>query len=209
MIERITWQGHSSFTIEGSPRIQIAPWRVVKREAPPAAILIGHDHYDHCSPADVEKIRGADTVIVGNESVARIIPGTVVLREWQSINIGKASVKALPAYSLSDPRHRREDRGLGFLISLDFYDIYYVGDSDIVPGMAVLRPDILLLPIAGYGRLSLTAALSLVEMMQPSYAIPYNWGGAGEEATQLDAQSFQSRVSGRSEVRLLTVSQGG
>ncbi len=207
MIERIRWQGHSSFTIEGSPFIQIAPWRVVKRELPPDLILVGHDHFDHCSPADIEKIRGAETVIIGNESVAGIVRGTTVLREWQSISVGRASITAIPAYSLRDPRHRQEDRGLGFLISLDLYDIYFVGDSDIIPGMEVLRPDILLLPIDGYGRLTLTDALRLAEELKPGWAIPYNWGGAGEEATQLDAQSFASQVGGGTEALLLPISR--
>ena len=93
------------------------------------------------------------------------------------------------------------------MISLDFFDIYYVGDSGIIPGMEYLRPDILLLPIDGYGRLSVAEALQLVEMMKPDWAIPYNWGGAGEEATQLDAQSFKSRVTGTTQVRLLPVTQ--
>ena len=207
MIDRIRWQGHASFTIEGAPFIQIAPWRVVKRESPPDAILIGHDHYDHCSPADVQKIRGDRTVIIGNENVARTIEGTTLLREWQSISVDRANIKAIPAYSERDPRHPREDGGLGFVISLDFFDIYYVGDSGIVPGMEYLRPDILLLPIDGYGRLSVAEALQLVEMMKPDWAIPYNWGGAGEEATQLDAQSFKSRVTGTTQVILLPVTQ--
>ena len=207
MINRIRWQGHGSFTIEGIPFIQIAPWRVVKLDAPPDLVLIGHDHYDHCSPADIEKIRGENTIIIGNERVAQIVPGTTVLREWQSISIGKASIKAIPAYSTLDPRHRREARGLGFVISLDLFDIYYVGDSDIIPGMEMLNPDILLLPIDGYGRLSLNDALRLTEMLKPSWAIPYNWGGAGEEATHLDAQSFVNRVAGTTEARLLAVNQ--
>lgn len=201
MIDRIRWQGHGSFTIETTPFIQIAPWRVVKGEAPPDAILIGHDHYSLCSPADVEKIRGENTVILGSESVARVIPGTIVLREWQSYSIGRASIKAIPAASQLD------SQGLGFLISLDLYDIYYFGDSAINPAVAFLRPDILLLPIDGYGSLSLEEALHLLEAMQPKWAIPYNWGGAGEEATQLDAQSFKSRAPGATEVLLLPVSQ--
>ncbi len=207
MIGRIRWQGHSSFTIEGTPTIQIAPWRVVKRESPPDVILIGHDHYDHCSPADIEKIRGEDTVIIGNNAVASKISGTTVLREWQSVNIGRASIKAIPAYSRRDPRHRREEGGLGFVISLDLFDIYYVGDSDIIPGMEVMKPDILLLPIDGYGRLSLESALELTELLQPGWVIPYNWGGPGEEATQIDAQSFASRVGDGSEALLLPVRQ--
>lgn len=207
MIDRIQWLGHGSFAIAGSPFIQIAPWRVVKRESPPDVILIGHDHYDHCSPADVAKIRGEETVVIGNEAVARVIDNTTVLREWHSISVGRASFKAVPAYSPEDPRHPPEAGGLGFVISLDYFDIYYVGDSQIVPGMEHLRPDIVLLPIDGYGRLSANEALRLIDILQPRWAIPYNWGGAGEEATQLDAQSFQSRVRGQTEALLLPVAQ--
>ena len=205
MIERIQWQGHGSFAIHGSPFIQIAPWRVVKRESPPDIVLIGHDHYDHCSPADVEKIRGDHTVIIGNERVARVIKDTTVLREWHSISVDRASITAAPAYSAKDPRHPPEAGGLGFVISLDYFDIYYVGDSQIVPAMKHLRPDILLLPIDGYGRLTVDEALRLVDMLKPRWAIPYNWGGAGEEATQLDAQSFKSRVRAPTEALLLPV----
>ncbi|MDE2854306.1 MAG: MBL fold metallo-hydrolase [Chloroflexota bacterium] len=206
MIDRIRWQGRGSFAIDGDPFIQIAPWRVVKHESPPDVILIGHEHYDHCSPADVEKIRAERTVIIGNDSVARVIDGAVVLREWQSISVDRANIKAIPAYSPSDPRHPPEAGGLGFLISLDYFDIYYVGDSELIPAMTHLRPDIVLLPIDGYGRLSVDQALKLVDMLQPRWAIPYNWGGAGEEATQLDAQSFQRRVTGATEALLLPIS---
>ena len=205
MIDRIRWQGHGSFVIEGAPSIQIAPWRVVKGAAPPDVILLGHDHYDHCSPADIEKIRGANTQIIGSKSASRIVPGLKVLRQWQSISVGKANIKAIPALSRRDPRDQKVDGRLGFLISLDLYDIYYVGEADTAGDVSYLKPDIVLLPIDGYGRLSVAEALQLVELMQPRWAIPYNWGGAGEEATQLDAQSFQSQVSGSTEVLLLPV----
>lgn len=207
MIERIQWQGGGSFAIVGTPFIQIAPWRVVKRDKPPDVILIGHDHYDHCSPADVAKIRGENTVVIGNESVANVIEGALVLRAWQSVSVDRASVKAVPAYSPSDPRHPPEAGGLGFVISLDFYDIYYVGDSQFVPEMAHIRPDIALLPIDGYGRLTVDEALRLVDLQEPRWAIPYNWGGAGEEATHLDAQSFKSRARGATETLLLPIQQ--
>ena len=178
---------------------------MVKTDVSPDLILLGHDHYDHCSPADVEKIRGENTIVVGSESAGRVIPGTQVLREWQSINVGRANIKAIPALSSRDPRDQKVDGRLGFLISLDLYDIYYVGETDTVSATSYLKPDIILLPIDGYGRLSVTDAVRLVEAMRPKWAIPYNWGGAGEEATQLDAQSFQSQVSGGTEVLLLPV----
>ncbi len=205
MIARIRWQGHGSFIIEGDPVIQIAPWRIVKRESPPDIILIGHDQFDHCSPADVEKIRGENTLVIGSQSVADIIPGTKVLREWQSISVERTSITAIPAATRRSAREGKASGRLGFLISLDLYDIYYVGESEIIPDVKHFKPDIVLLPIDGYGRLSVETGLELVDLMKPAWAIPYNWGGAGEEATQLDAQSFKSRVTSRTEVILLPV----
>ncbi|MCY3779478.1 MAG: MBL fold metallo-hydrolase [Chloroflexi bacterium] len=205
MIERIRWQGHGSFTIEGEPTIQIAPWRVVKSETSPDIILIGHDHFDHCSPADVEKIREEDTLVIGSKSASRVITGMTVLREWQSISVGRASITAIPAATRRSESGAESAGKLGFLISVGLYDIYYVGESEVIPDVEHFKPDIILLPIDGYGRLSVATALELVDRMRPSWAIPYNWGGAGEEATQMDAQSFKSRVTGMTEVILLPV----
>ena len=205
MIDRIRWQGHGSFAIEGKPLIQIAPWRVVKSDKPPDVILIGHDHFDHCSPADVEKIRGENTVVIGSESAARVIPGARVLREWQNISVERASITAIPAATRRSIPDSTADGRLGFLISLDLYDIYYVGESEVIPDVRHFNPDIILLPIDGYGRLSVATGLELLDMMKPAWAIPYNWGGAGAEATELDAQSFKSRVTGATEVLLLPI----
>ena len=201
LIDRIRWQGHGSFAIEGQPGIQIAPWRVVRTDTPPDVILIGHDSFDHCSPADVEKIRGENTVVIGSESAARVIPDVKVLREWQNISVDRASITAIPAAT----RRPTVDVRLGFLISMDLYDIYYVGESNTIPDVRHFKPDIILLPIDGYGRLTVEAGLELVEIMKPAWAVPYNWGGAGAEATELDAQSFRSRISGPTEALLLPV----
>ena len=189
----------------GKPLIQIAPWRVVISDESPDVILIGHDHYDHCSPADIAKIRSEETLIIGNEAVARAVPGTTLIREWQSISFDRVNIRAIPAYSPRDLRHRRDDKGLGFIVSIDLYDIYYVGDSGIIPEMEFLRPDILLLPIDGYGRLTVDEAAQVVGMLKPRWAIPYNWGGAGEEATALDARSFKAQAPAETEVLLLPV----
>ncbi len=203
LIERIRWQGHGSFALESQPRIQIAPWRVVKPETTPDIILIGHDNFDHCSPADVEKIRDRHTLVIGSESAARVIPDMQVLRGWQSISIERATITAIPAGSKASAG--KGNGPLGFLVSLDLYDTYYVGESEGIPDVRHIKPDIILLPIDGYGRLTVEMGLELLRAMQPTWAIPYNWGGTGAEATQLDAQSFKSRVNSATEVMLLPV----
>lgn len=207
MIDRIRWQGHGSFALESQPRIQIAPWRVVKPEAIPDVILIGHDNFDHCSPADVEKIRGPHTLVIGSESAAGLIPDMQVLRAWQSISIDRATITAIPAASKVAAAASKGNGPLGFLVSLDLYDTYYVGESEAIPDVKHIKPDIILLPIDGYGRLTVELGLEMLRVMQPTWAIPYNWGGTGAEATQLDAQSFKSRVDRPTQVRLLPIRQ--
>ena len=200
MLDRIKWQGGGSFRIEGEPSIQIAPWRVARQAKLPDVILIGSDRYDHCSPADVAKLRGADTQIIGSQRVADVLDGATVLRAWQSIRVGKATITAVPAIAANSGDHSAT---LGFRISLDMHDIYYVGDSAQTASSQVIRPDILMLPIGGgRGRMTLDEALRLVEMLKPRWAIPYNWGG-GSGATELDARSFQSRVGDGAEAILL------
>ena len=73
MIERIEWLGHASFRIQGSPLIYIDPWRVARNAPCANIILITHDHYDHCSPPDVEKLRGPNTVILANSMAGAVL----------------------------------------------------------------------------------------------------------------------------------------
>src|SRR5262245_4464272 len=122
MIERIEWLGHASFRIQGTPLIYIDPWRVARSASPADVILVTHDHYDHCSPGGVEKLRGPDTVVIANHMAGSTLGEVTVLRPWQVLNVGRASIKAVPAYN---GHHPKDFEGLGFVISLDHYDIYY------------------------------------------------------------------------------------
>ena len=206
MIDRIRWLGHGSFVIDGPPLIYINPWRVAKGDRPADIILISHDHYDHFSTADVEKLRCPDTLIIGNERVAQEVEGCRVLRPWQSLSIDRVCIKAVPAYSPNDFRHPLTDGGLGFIISLNFYDIYYAGDTQAIPEMACIHPDIAILPIDGNGTLTVTEAAQVARQMRPRWVIPCNWG-TSSGATWLEAQMFQNEVAKESEVLLMHATQ--
>jgi L-ascorbate metabolism protein UlaG (beta-lactamase superfamily) len=205
MIDRIRWLGHGSFAIDGPPLIYINPWRVTKGDRPADIILISHDHYDHCSIADVQKLRCPETIIIGNDRVAAEIEGCRVLRPWQSLSIDRVCIKAVPAYSPNDFRHPMTDGGLGFVISVNFYDIYYAGDTQAIPEMACIHPDIAILPIDGNGTLSFSEAATVARQMRPRWVIPCNWGASGS-ASRLEAQMFQTEVATDAEVLLMQAS---
>jgi L-ascorbate metabolism protein UlaG (beta-lactamase superfamily) len=200
MIDRIRWLGHGSFVIQGPPLIYINPWRVVRSTFHPDVILVSHDHYEHCSLADINKLRGPETTIIGNEAVAEQVEGGTVLRPWQSISVDQASIKAVPAYSPDDLRHPIEAGGLGFVISVKYFDVYYAGDTQEIPEMDYIRPDIAILPIDGQGTLTIQQAAEVINKMRPRWVIPSNWGTLPTAPTHLDVQMFKDLVGGRTEV---------
>jgi L-ascorbate metabolism protein UlaG (beta-lactamase superfamily) len=204
MIEQIQWLGHGSFIIQTSPLIYINPWRVARNTFHADVILISHDHYDHCSLADIEKLRGPHTLVIGNERVAAEIGDCMVIRPWQCTTVDRVSVKAVPAYSPDHWRHPLEEGGLGFVISVNLYDIYYAGDTQVIPEMDDIQPDIAILPIDGNGTMNVQEAVGLVEKMRPRWVIPSNWGTTSEGASRADAMAFKEQAQATSEVLLLS-----
>lgn len=199
MLNSIRWLGHSSFVIQGTPTIYINPWRTTRTEQPADVILISHEHYENFSVADIEKLRGPNTRIIANERVSSELEGCTVLRPWQSVSVGRVCIKAVPAYSPSDPRHAQTQGGLGFIISVNFYDIYYAGDTQLIPEMGALKPDIAILPIDGNGTMTADDATQAVAQMRPRWTIPCNWNNG----SRASAYIFQRQSSPHTEVVLL------
>ncbi len=207
MIDRIQWLGHGSFLLQGPPFMYINPWQITRSAFHADAILVGHDHYEHCSLADISKLRGPDTQIISNERVAKEIDDCIIMRPWQSITVNRASIKAIPAYSPNDLRHPQSDGGLGFIISLEYYDIYYAGDTQIIPEMQMIHPDIAILPIDGEGTLTVEDAIEVIKMMRPRWVIPSNWGPSGKGASLTDVQRLKAAVSEITEVVVLELTR--
>lgn len=196
MIEHIFWLGHGSFRIDGPTRIYIDPWRVPPGSPPADAILISHEHYDHFSPSDIERLVHSQTQIIASEAVAKILgqelPVTS-LRPWQSVNVKQANIKGIPAYTFND-YHPATRQDLGFMIAMNHYDIYYAGDTDFVPELKRLRADIAILPVsAKEGIMTITEAAELVKAIRPTYVIPSHYG-TPEGGTRLNAQALESAV---------------
>jgi L-ascorbate metabolism protein UlaG (beta-lactamase superfamily) len=204
MIERIEWLGHASFRIQGLPLIYIDPWRIVRTAFLADIILISHDHYDHCSPADIEKISGPETTLIGNNMSKNVVTQISELRPWQVMNIDRVCIKAVPAYN---SHHPKEFGGLGFVISVDQYDIYYAGDTDLIDEMHNIHPDIAILPIGGRQTMDVTAAVEAVKRMRPQWVIPSHWGTSLEGGTSLDARIFADRVQSANLAKVLIPEQ--
>ena len=176
MLEGIHWLGHSTFRIDGEKTLYIDPYRV-SGGLPADLILISHAHHDHCSVIAVERISRPGTVIVTNAACARKLRGDVrTIAPGQSISVEGITVEGVAAYNVGKPFHPKTDGGLGFVISTAGRRIYFAGDTDLIPEMALIRADVALLPVSGTYVMTAQEAAEAARRIKPATAVPMHYG---------------------------------
>jgi L-ascorbate metabolism protein UlaG (beta-lactamase superfamily) len=177
MLENISWLGHDAFKIAASMIIYLDPFELAGDLEPAAVICISHDHYDHCSPDDVAKIRADHTVIVAAENCRGKLKGDVrLVKAGDKLNIDGLTIEVVPAYNVNKRFHPREAGGVGYVLTLDGSRIYHAGDSDPIPEMEGLEVDIAMLPVSGVYVATAEEAVEAAEKLQPKVVIPMHYG---------------------------------
>jgi len=194
MVAKIHWLGHASFRIDGSKRVYIDPWKLPKETEARKAdiILITHEHFDHFSKRDVQKIRTPETVVVCTPDVGKKLKGKHIRRVKPGgrVQIGKVLVEAVPAYNIEKRFHPRGKNWVGYVLTLDGVRIYHAGDTDFIPEMKNLKNiDIALMPVGGTYTMDAKEAAEAVKTFRPKLAIPMHYGDI--IGSEKDAQYFQ------------------
>ena len=193
MIDRIHWLGHASFRIDGPPTVYIDPWQLGSNPPPADLILVTHDHYDHCSPDDVARIRKADTVVIANPGAARKLgKGVQTVKAGDRLEAAGATVEAVPAYNVGKSFHPRGAGHVGYIVTIEGTRIYHTGDTDPIPEMEGLSADILLVPVSGTYVADAAQAAEIVRAVKPQTAIPMHIGAI--VGSQSDAERFKGLV---------------
>lgn len=209
---KIKWYGHDTFTIEKGITICIDPYKLSK-PIHADVILISHNHFDHLSLEDLSKISSPDTVIIAaNECITQIskirFKEKIGVVPGQEKMVREIKIKTVPAYNIdkinpdtSKPFHPKDDNKVGFVIDIEGTTIYHTGDSDLIPEMNDLRPDILLVPVSGTYVMTAKEAAKAVERIKPKVAIPMHYGSI--VGTENDAREFKNMVKS-CQVQILT-----
>jgi L-ascorbate metabolism protein UlaG (beta-lactamase superfamily) len=181
-VGRLHWLGHDSFRLDGPPVIYFDPWKL--KGTPPLAdlVLVSHEHFDHCSPDDVSKVRGPTTALVTGASTADKLPGAHIMRPGDRLCLKGVDIEAVPAYNVSKfrspgvPFHAKDAGHLGYVVTVNGVRLYFAGDTDRIAEMATIRCDVALLPVSGTYVMTVEEAAEAARDIGPQIVVPMHFG---------------------------------
>jgi L-ascorbate metabolism protein UlaG (beta-lactamase superfamily) len=158
-------------------------------------ILITHDHFDHLSLPDFAKIYVAGTTVVAPKEVAAKLKEPVrTIAPGETVTAKGVKVRAVPAYNTNKTFHPKADGKVGFVLTLGGVTYYHAGDTDVIPEMSGLAPDVALLPVSGTYVMTADEAAEAARAIRPKVAVPMHYGAiVGSEG---DARRFAKLLEG-------------
>lgn len=194
-IENIEILCHSSIRIKNKNIIYIDPFKIEKNYNDADLIFITHDHYDHYSEEDIDKVINKDTIIiVPNGLLTKLLKKgidkdrIVVVKPNNEYKIDEVSFETIPAYNINKKFHPKENGWVGYIINLDSTKYYIAGDTDITEENQKVNCDIAFVPVGGTYTMDYIEAASLVNKIEPKVAIPIHYGSI--VGTKQDAANF-------------------
>ncbi|SHO43001.1 Zn-dependent hydrolase of the beta-lactamase fold protein [Nitrosotalea sinensis] len=196
---KIRWLGHDSFVLDNYIKIIIDPYKITKHDKADL-VLVSHNHFDHLSVDDLKNVCTEKTVIVAANECINMITGfafkeKIGMFPGQEKTILGTKIRAVPAYNLDKinpdtrkPFHPKEDNKVGFVIQMGDVVIYHTGDTDLIPEMTDIQPDIALVPVSGTYVMTAKEASQAISKIKPKIAIPMHYGtivGSSKDADDL------------------------
>ena len=208
MLENIEVLCHSSIKINKGKVIYIDPFRITKNYNDADIIFITHDHYDHYSEEDIDKIKKQDTIIVAPKKLFTKIlekgfekDNIITVEPNKKYNVKGINFETIPAYNVNKQFHPKENAWVGYIIELEGVKYYIAGDTDITPENKEVKCDVAFVPVGGTFTMNYKEAAELVNEIKPKIAIPIHYGSI--VGTEQDAIDFSKLLNSDIECKIL------
>jgi len=158
-------------------------------------ILITHEHFGHCDPDSIRKIRKSDCTTLIPEKMSlqfrgdarRVMEGDSLTGE---LSIKGVDIEVLPAYVSCESGQSLMGEGVGYFFTLGDLSIYHAGHSCDIADIGGLSPNLVMLPIGNDQLISVQKAADLLAKLSPDYVIPMCY----DDSTDIDASEFVNAI---------------
>jgi len=168
---------HSSIKITKGKTIYIDPFKIEKESHDADIILITHDHYDHYSPEDIEKVTTNETIFVAPKTVKVLskMKNVILVEPSETYDMEGIKIETIPAYNINKKFHPKDSKWVGYIVEIGGTRYYIAGDTDITPENKNINCDVALVPVGGTYTMNSQEAADLVNRINPKIAIPTHY----------------------------------
>ena len=195
MLENIEVLYHSSIRISKNKVIYIDPFKIDKDYNDADIVFITHDHFDHYSEEDIDKVINENTtIIIPEELLTKILRkginknAVITVESNKEYMVQGIKFETIPAYNTNKTFHPKENDWVGYIITLDGIRYYIAGDTDITEENRKVKCDVAFVPVGGTYTMDFKEAAQLINEIQPKIAVPIHYGSV--VGTKQDATDF-------------------
>ena len=194
MLENIEVLYHSSIRINKEKIIYIDPFKINKNYNDADIIFITHDHYDHYSEEDIDKVINENTtIIIPDELLTKLLRkginknAIITVEPNKNYMVQGIKFETISAYNTNKTFHPKEDGWVGHIIIINGIRYYIAGDTDITEENKQVKCDVAFVPVGGTYTMDFKEAASLINEIKPKIAIPIHYGSiVGTEQDAID-----------------------
>ena len=195
MLENIEVLCHSSIRINKEKVIYIDPFKIDKNYNDADIIFITHDHYDHYSEEDIDKVKKEDTIIVAPEELLTKLLRKGFRQDYiitvdsdEEDMVEGIKFETIPAYNTNKQFHPKENGWVGYIVEIRGIRYYIAGDTDITEENKKVKCDVAFVPAGGTYTIDFKEAAELINEIKPKIAVPIHYGSV--VGTKQDATDF-------------------
>ena len=194
MLDNIEVLYHSSIRINKEKIIYIDPFKINKDYNDADIVFITHDHYDHYSEEDIDKVINENTtIIIPEELLTKLLRkginknAIITVEPNKNYMVQGIKFETISAYNTNKTFHPKEYGWVGYIIIINGIRYYIAGDTDITEENKQVKCDVAFVPVGGTYTMDFKEAASLINEIKPKIAIPIHYGSiVGTEQDAID-----------------------
>jgi L-ascorbate metabolism protein UlaG (beta-lactamase superfamily) len=194
MLENIEVLYHSSIRINKEKTIYIDPFKIDRNYNDADIVFITHDHYDHYSEEDIDKVINENTtIIIPEELLTKLLKkginknAIITVEPNEKYVVQGIKFETIPAYNTNKTFHPKENGWVGYIIIINGIRYYIAGDTDITEENKQVKCDVAFVPVGGTYTMDFKEAASLINEIKSKIAIPIHYGSiVGTEQDAID-----------------------